>query len=547
MLLVGLSAVIVIAMLGRLSLGRLVLLTTTGLVLLAAVGLARIEASDPNGQRRQYLQENNLSGVGGVLALSASTGPWVFGQSLQAIPETIPYQRGNFFLRDTLAQLPFVSAPRSDWWITEAVLQRDPAAIGGSPPTLVGGLYIDFGLVGIVIGCALIGFGLVRLFHWARAAGTFGALTLYGYLSAYVALAAYSYISLKPTVVVVVALCLMTHFVERAMRGARGPLLDDHAILRPDRVKVLVTGAAGFIGSHLVEECLRRGWEVVAVDSLTTYYSPAAKVRNASSFHHHHRCTYLEQDLLDLDLKSILADTSLVFHLAAQAGVRASWGQSFDVYTQLNITLLQRLLEAARESDIHRFVFASSSSVYGDAEARPTTEEQVLRPLSPYGATKALGEHLTHLYFRNYGVPAVTLRYFSVYGPRQRPDMAFHRAIEAGLAGRAFRLFGDGRQTRDFTYVDDIVAGTILAADAPAGAVYNLGGGSNVSMLEVLAFIDEELGGGLEWTVEDVQRGDARDTSADITAARQALRYEPRWDVKSGLTEQIAWHRSRVR
>jgi UDP-glucose 4-epimerase len=234
-----------------------------------------------------------------------------------------------------------------------------------------------------------------------------------------------------------------------------------------------------------------------------------------------------------------------VFHLAAQAGVRASWGQSFDVYTQLNITVLQRLLEASRDSDIERFIFASSSSVYGDAEALPTTEDQVLRPVSPYGATKALGEHLTYLYFRNYGVPTVDLRFFSVYGPRQRPDMAFHRAIEAGLSGGAFRLFGDGRQTRDFTFVEDIVAGVIASIEAPPGSIYNLGGGSNVSMLDVLAIIKEELGGALEWTHEDTQRGDARDTSADISAAARDFGYAPAWDVASGLREQIAWHRSR--
>ena len=309
-------------------------------------------------------------------------------------------------------------------------------------------------------------------------------------------------------------------------------------------MKVLVTGAAGFIGSHLVEECLRRGWDVVAVDSLTTYYSPAAKVRNASEFSRHERCTYLEQDILDVDLPALLTDTSVVFHLAAQAGVRASWGQSFDVYTHLNITVLQRLLEASRESRIDRFVFASSSSVYGDAEALPTGEDQVLRPLSPYGATKALGEHLTYLYFRNYGVPTVDLRYFSVYGPRQRPDMAFHRAIEAGLSHQTFRLFGDGHQTRDFTYVDDIVAGTLAARDAPPGTVYNLGGGSNVSMLQVLTILDDALGGSLKWSHEKSQRGDARDTSADISAARRDLAYAPAWDVAAGLRQQIAWHQS---
>jgi nucleoside-diphosphate-sugar epimerase len=309
--------------------------------------------------------------------------------------------------------------------------------------------------------------------------------------------------------------------------------------------RVLITGAAGFIGSHLVEECLRRGWDVIAIDSLTTYYSPTAKVRNASGFQGHHRCQYLEQDVLDVDLPALLEGCNYVFHLAAQAGVRASWGQSFDVYTQLNITVLQRLLEASRDASIERFVFASSSSVYGDAEALPTAEDMVLRPLSPYGATKALGEHLTYLYFRNYGVPTVDLRFFSVYGPRQRPDMAFHRAIEAGLAGGHFRLFGDGKQTRDFTYVADIVAGIVASVDAPPGSVYNLGGGSNVSMLEVLGIINDELGGALHWTHEEGQRGDARDTSADISRAAADIGYAPKWTVAEGLREQIAWHRNR--
>jgi UDP-glucose 4-epimerase len=311
-------------------------------------------------------------------------------------------------------------------------------------------------------------------------------------------------------------------------------------------VKVVITGAAGFIGSHLAEECLRRGWEVVAIDSLTTYYSPTAKVRNADHFRRHHRCSYIEQDILDIDLPSVLDGTSVVYHLAAQAGVRASWGQSFDVYTQLNITVLQRLLEASRHAGLERFVFASSSSVYGDAEALPTPEDQMLKPVSPYGATKALGEHLTYLYFRNYEVPTVNLRFFSVYGPRQRPDMAFHRAIEAGLQGVEFRLFGDGGQTRDFTYVADIIQGTIAAGEkAPPGSTYNLGGGSRISMLQALEIIDGELGGKLEVAKDQSQQGDARDTAADISSAERDLAYAPAWTVEHGLGEQVAWHRSR--
>jgi nucleoside-diphosphate-sugar epimerase len=311
-------------------------------------------------------------------------------------------------------------------------------------------------------------------------------------------------------------------------------------------VKVVITGAAGFIGSHLTERCLALGWDVVAIDSLTTYYSPAAKVRNARGFHAHHRCTYLEQDLLDLDLRTLLGDANIVFHLAAQAGVRASWGQSFDVYTQLNVTVLQRALEAARHADaLNRFVFVSSSSVYGDAAALPTSEDQILRPVSPYGATKALGEHLCYLYYRNYGLPVVMLRYFSVYGPRQRPDMAFHRAIEAALHGREFVLYGDGLQTRDFTFVEDAVEGTLRAAvDGHTGQAYNIGGGSRISMLEVLEIIRRELPD-LVVRHEPAQQGDARDTAADVGLARAHFGYQPSWDVERGLVEQMKWHRAR--
>lgn len=310
--------------------------------------------------------------------------------------------------------------------------------------------------------------------------------------------------------------------------------------------RVLITGAAGFIGSHLTEACLARGWTVTAIDSLTTYYSPATKVSNARSFSTHPACTYLEQDILDVDLAALVADADIVFHLAAQAGVRASWGQSFDVYTQLNVTVLQRLLEAARDAaSLSKFVFASSSSVYGDAESLPTKEDVSPRPLSPYGATKVLGEHLCYLYHRSFGVPTVSLRFFSVYGPRQRPDMAFNRAIDAALAGREFVVYGDGKQTRDFTFVADIVDGAVAAGlHGVPGSVYNLGGGSRVSMLEVLDVIRQETDG-LTVRHEPAQRGDARDTAADISRAAEELSYAPTRTVAEGLREQVAWHRER--
>lgn len=311
---------------------------------------------------------------------------------------------------------------------------------------------------------------------------------------------------------------------------------------------VLTTGAAGFIGSHLTEACLARGWDVTAIDALTTSYSPASKVRNTVGFVAHPKCRYLEKDLLDLDLEALLEGVDVVFHLAAEAGVRASWGQQFDTYTQLNVTTLQRLLEAARAAPaLRKFVFASSSAVYGDAEALPTTEDQILRPISPYGATKALGENLCYLYYRGFDIPTTCLRFFSVYGPRQRPDMGFHRLIEAALTDTPFSLYGDGNQTRDFTYVDDIVRGTLQAAtEATPGSILNLGGGARISMNDAIAIVAERFPNLLiERTASG--HGDARNTAADITRARRDIGYEPEWTLPDGLPAQLAWHESQRR
>jgi len=305
----------------------------------------------------------------------------------------------------------------------------------------------------------------------------------------------------------------------------------------------LVTGAAGFIGSHLVDECLARGWQVRAIDSLTPYYDPTIKRGNAEQLALHPGCEYIEGDLIEA-LPGVLEGVDFVFHLAAQAGVRQSWGNEFDIYTHLNITTVQRLFEAAKDLPLQRLLFASSSSVYGDAEALPTPEDSILRPVSPYGATKAAGEHLAHLYWRNYALPVVSVRYFTVYGPRQRPDMAFSRAITAALAGEEFTLYGNGGQTRDFTFVEDAVAGTLAAAErGTPGRAYNLGGGSPVSMCEVIEEIDR-LTGPLRVQRATRQRGDARDTSADISRAQSELGYAPRRQLRDGLRAQVAWQRA---
>ena len=307
-------------------------------------------------------------------------------------------------------------------------------------------------------------------------------------------------------------------------------------------VQVLITGAAGFVGSHLSEACLERGWSVTGVDCFTDYYPPSVKRSNLAPLTGHDGFRLVESDLAADPLAPLLHGVDVVFHLAAQPGVRPSWGTRFDAYTTGNVVALQRLLEAAKESSLQKFVFASSSSVYGDSELLPTPESAPLAPVSPYGATKVLGEHLCSIYERSYGLPVVALRYFSVYGPRQRPDMAFWRLIDSALLGTEMTVYGDGSQTRDFTYVADIVAATIAAAElAPAGAVYNVGGGSRTSLNETIALISNEIGVAptLRWT--EHQRGDARDTAADTSRIRRELQFEPAWDVETGLAKQIAW------
>jgi UDP-glucose 4-epimerase len=307
-------------------------------------------------------------------------------------------------------------------------------------------------------------------------------------------------------------------------------------------VKVVVTGAAGFIGSHLTEGLLRDGHEVTGIDAFVDYYPRPVKERNLGGCRVHRSFRFVEGALQALDLPSLLEGARTVFHLAAQAGVRASWGRDFEIYTAHNVLATQRLLEAAVAAGTPRVVYASSSSVYGDAREMPLREEAPCRPMSPYGVTKLAAEHLGNLYERNHGLPVVSLRYFTVYGPRQRPDMAFHRFLKAARDGEAVRVYGDGRQTRDFTYIEDIVAATRAAADSGRpGCVYNVGGGERVSVNEVLELVEQVSGRKPSVVREEAQKGDVRDTSADTSAARRDLGFRSTVGLREGLAREWAW------
>ncbi len=309
-------------------------------------------------------------------------------------------------------------------------------------------------------------------------------------------------------------------------------------------MRVLVTGAAGFIGSSLSERLLALGHDVAGIDCLTDYYSPETKRRNIETALQNSRFTFFEQDLLDADLAGLLDGCDVVFHQAAQAGVRASWGRDFEIYTNNNVLATQRLLEAAKGLPIKRFVFASSSSVYGDAQKIPVSEDDPVHPLSPYGVTKLAAENLCLLYHTNFGVPAVALRYFTVFGPRQRPDMAFHRFIKAMLRDERISVFGSGEQTRDFTFVEDAVNANVLAMERGRdGSVYNIGGGSRISLNRAIELLEGIVVKKAKRDQSSAQKGDVLHTWADTTRAQTELGFIPRHDVEEGLRKEFEWLR----
>ncbi|HXE80643.1 MAG TPA: NAD-dependent epimerase/dehydratase family protein [Vicinamibacterales bacterium] len=307
-------------------------------------------------------------------------------------------------------------------------------------------------------------------------------------------------------------------------------------------MNAVVTGAAGFIGSTLAGRLLDRGATVIGIDCFTDYYPRPLKERNLESLLGRRGFRFVEARLQDADLDALLDGVTHVFHLAAQAGVRRSWGREFEIYTTHNIGATQRLLEACVGRPISRFVYASSSSVYGDSTPVPMREDMRVQPLSPYGVTKLAAEHLCQLYAVNHGVPTTSLRYFTVYGPRQRPDMAFNKFIRAAIDGAPIHVFGDGGQTRDFTYVDDAVGATIAASErGEIGGVYNIGGGSRVSVIEVLDILGRVTGRRLNVQYGPPQKGDMRDTWADTTRARTDLGFAPAVTLEEGLAEEYRW------
>ena len=305
-------------------------------------------------------------------------------------------------------------------------------------------------------------------------------------------------------------------------------------------MNVLITGVAGFIGSQLAEAVIAAGGSVVGVDRMSAFYDPAIKRRNLEQVRQSDSFSLVEADLNEIDLEPLVEQSQVVYHLAAQPGVRVSWGREFEVYVRDNVLATQRLLEAARTVGVDRVVAASSSSVYGDAERYPVTEQDRRRPISPYGVTKLASEELCRLYSTQFGVETVGLRYFTIFGPRQRPDMAFSRFIAAGRNGHPIEVYGDGLQVRDFTFVEDAVAATIASAtNGRPGETYNVAGGTEASVLDVVGLLGSMLGKRIEVEHLPAAPGDVRRTGADVTSAREDLGYEPRVTLEEGLRRQV--------
>jgi nucleoside-diphosphate-sugar epimerase len=297
-------------------------------------------------------------------------------------------------------------------------------------------------------------------------------------------------------------------------------------------MRALVTGCAGFIGSHLTEFLLEKGFEVTGIDCLSDNYPRPIKERNLSVAMEHENFIFIKEDLNKIDA---FPEVEYIFHLAAQAGVRSSWGDHFRSYVRNNIEATQKILEFYKDQPIRKFVYSSSSSVYGDAEI-PETEDLCPMPLSPYGVSKLAAEHLCQLYGKNFDLPVICLRYFTVYGPRQRPDMAMHQFWTALVQGYPIHIYGDGSQTRDFTYIGDILRANWQAAmSASVGEVYNIGGGHRIRIIDLIdkmAFIS-----GKERILRycDYQKGDVKDTHAETAKARREIGWKPEIDIDTGL------------
>jgi nucleoside-diphosphate-sugar epimerase len=317
--------------------------------------------------------------------------------------------------------------------------------------------------------------------------------------------------------------------------------------LREAPVRSVVTGAAGFIGSHLCERLVELGHTVIGIDCLTDYYPRELKQRNLKELRRSSKFRFLRRDLTVADLLHIIRPVDYVFHFAAQPGVRGSWGKNFGKYVGNNILATQAVLEALKRSKVRKLIYASSSSIYGEATPLPTPEDTNPKPVSPYGITKLAAENLCRIYGRNFTVPTVILRYFTVYGPRQRPDMAFHRFIDSALSGSTIVVYGDGNASRDFTYVADAVEATILAMEkSEPGQVFNVGSSQPITVNDAIAALRDILGREVIVRHEEAQRGDVTDTHADINKARTLLGFKPSKNLRQGLREQVRWQEEAI-